>query len=173
MKNANNNKSDMNYENSLWKNMTGPDSSSITFLWLGRTFIFIAFFNSILIIANNYYYKNRTGVCVHTCDTAVNEKRLHGRTGTNRSTAVPGKKPARPCTQKKWTWPCTQRKCWHGRAHTMYTCRFLYGCTFRHVHWSVRVPAGYTESVLLTYHHTRLPVFQPDQHLDLKKTTKN
>ena len=32
MKNVRNNKSDMNYEKSLWKNMTGPDSWSINFL---------------------------------------------------------------------------------------------------------------------------------------------
>ena len=112
-------------------------------------------------------------MCVHTCDTAVNEKRLHGRTGTNRSTAVPGKKPARPCTQKSE----------HGRVHrgnadtAVPTLSTL-------VEFGTAAHSGmYTDSsayrqgipnpYCLRTHHTRLPVFQPDQHLDVKKTTKN
>ena len=63
-------------------------------------------------------------MCVHTCDTAVHEKgytavhekRLHGRTGKNRGTAVQGKKLARPYrkkvdtavyTEEMLTRPCT------------------------------------------------------------------
>ena len=54
-------------------------------------------------------------MCVHTCDTAVHEKRIHGRRGKNRGTAVQEKKLARPYrkkvdtavyTRKKLTRPC-------------------------------------------------------------------
>ena len=56
-------------------------------------------------------------MCVHNCDTAVNEKRLHGLTGTNRSTAVKGKKSSTAVytekvnmavyTEEMRTRPCT------------------------------------------------------------------
>ena len=61
----------------------------------------------LFVIANTYYYKNRTAMCVYTPVTrpymkkgytTVREKPWHGRTGKNASTAVP-------------------EKSWHGRVH--------------------------------------------------------
>ena len=46
-------------------------------------------------------------MCVHTCETAVNEKRIHGRTG---------EKAARPYWEKASTAVYTE-KSWHVRVH--------------------------------------------------------
>ena len=75
--------------------MTGPDRSSINFLQLGPTFILVLFFNRFSIIANNYYYENRTPVCVYTPVTRPYMKK--------RYTAVPGKTVARPYEKKAST----------------------------------------------------------------------
>ena len=112
-------------------------------------------------------------MCVHTCDTAVNEKRLHGRTGKNRSTAV----------REKSQHGRAHRKSEHGRVHrgnadtAVHTqCTLVDFCTAAHSGMYTD-PSAYSQGIPNPYclrtHHTRLPVFQPDQHLDVKKTAKN
>ena len=50
----------------------------------------------------------KTGrLCLHTCGTAVHEKKIHGRTGKNRGTAVQEKMLTRTYRQKSR----------HGRVH--------------------------------------------------------
>ena len=86
---------------------------------------------------NQLLPRPRLCVCVHTCDPAVHEKRIHGRTGKNRVTAVQEKKLARPYrkkvdtavyTRKMLTRPCTH--CVHFlssvRLHTHFSTVFSF-----------------------------------------------
>ena len=74
----------------------------------------------IYIIANIYYYKNRTAVCVYTPVTRPYMKKGTRPYWAKGYTAVQGKTVARPYRKKsqhgrvhgkKLTRPCTQRKC--------------------------------------------------------------
>ena len=75
----------------------------------------------------------QTSICVYTPrDTNVHEKRLHGRTGQNRDTAVQEKKLTRPY-RKKLTWPCTQENA-ETVVTQLYSNKYLISyisCTFK------------------------------------------
>ena len=108
-------------------------------------------------------------MCVLDCDTAINEERLHGRTVKNRCTAVQEKKLARPYRKKA----DTARKEGYTTVHTL--CTLVEFCTAAHSGMYTD-PSAYRQGILNPYylrtHHTRLHVFQRDQHLDVRKTTK-
>jgi len=97
-------------------------------------------------------------------------------------TAVPGQTVARPYREKSQHGRA-HRKREHDRVHrgnadtAVHTvCTLVDFCTAAHSGMYTD-PSAYSQGIPNPYslrtHHTRLPVFQPDQHLDLKKTTKN
>ena len=97
-------------------------------------------------------------------------------------TAVPGKTVARPYWEKSQH-GCVHKKSEHGRVHrgnadtAVHTlCTLVEFGTAAHSGMYTD-PSAYSQGIPNPYslrtHHTRLPVFQQDQHLDLKKTTKN
>ena len=97
-------------------------------------------------------------------------------------TAVPGKTVARPYWEKSQH-GCVHKKSEHGRVHrgnadtaVPTLCTLVEFGTAAHSGMYTD-PSAYSQGIPNPYclrtHHTRLPVFQPDQHLDVKKTTKN